>query len=395
MKTCSFLLVAAGKGSRAGGDLPKQFRLLGGRPLWEWSARTAEMLYQAGEITEAVLVVPPGTEEEFKRAAEIYSCPFSITTGGEERADSVLKGLEAARGDFVLVHDAARPFLSVGLCLRLLKVLAPDVGVVPLLPVTDAMKKHDEDGKLGAFPREGLFLTQTPQAFPTLELKDALERFGRGVKDEGEAWIASRRELRSVEGERKNMKITWDEDFTLAESFFSRVYRVGSGYDIHPLVPDSPFILGGVPFPDFPLGFKGYSDGDVLVHSLCDALLGGAGLGDIGTLFPAGTAKYRNISSLLFLEDVGKRVFSGGWSLEWFDGVICAQEPPLAAALPAMIAAMEEVLPPQWKGTIHLKAKSGERVGTVGECSAVVCSGSATLSIPSWLLAEKENNCPS
>ena len=395
MKSRSFLLVAAGKGSRAGGDLPKQFRLLGGRPLWEWSARTAEMLYRAGEITEIVLVVPPGTEEKFERAAAVYSCPFSITPGGEERADSVLKGVEAARGEFVLVHDAARPFLSAALCLRLLNGLAPGAGIVPLLPVSDALKKDGEDGSLAAFPREGLFLTQTPQAFPTFELKEALECFGRGVKDEGEAWIASGRELRSVEGERKNMKITWDEDFTLAESLFSRAYRVGSGYDIHPLVPDRPFILGGVVFPDFPLGFKGYSDGDVLVHTLCDALLGAAGLGDIGMLFPAGEAKYRNISSLLLLEDVGKRVFSGGWSLEWFDGVICAQHPPLAASLPAMIAAMEEVLPPQWKGNIHLKAKSGEGMGIVGECGAVVCSGSATLSIPSWFLEEKGKRCPS
>ncbi len=395
MKSCSFILVAAGKGSRAGGELPKQLRLLGGRPLWEWSARTAETLYRAGEIIETVLVVPPGTEEDFKRAAEIYGCPFSITSGGAERADSVLKGVLAARGESVLVHDAARPFLSVALCRRLLKALVPDVGVVPLLPAADAMKRREEGEKLGTFPREGLFLTQTPQAFPTLQLKEALEGFGRGVKDEGEAWVASGRELRSVEGERKNMKITWDEDFTLAESLFSRVYRVGSGYDIHPLVPDRPFLLGGVAFPDFPLGFKGYSDGDVLVHTLCDALLGAAGLGDIGMLFPAGVTKYRNISSLLLLEDVGKRVFSEGWTLEWFDGVICAQEPLLAAALPTMIATMEGVLPPQWRKKIHLKAKSGEGIGPVGECGAVVCTGSATLSIPSWLLAEKENNCPS
>ena len=395
MKSCSFLLVAAGRGSRAGGGLPKQFRLLGGRPLWEWSARTAEMLYRAGEIMEIILVVPPGREEEFKRAAEAFSCPFFITPGGAERADSVLKGVEAARGEAVLVHDAARPFLSAALCRRLLGALAPDRGVVPLLPAADALKRRGEDGHLEAFPREGLFLTQTPQAFWTLELKDCLERFGRGVKDEGEAWIASGRELRSAEGERKNMKITWEEDFTLAESLFSRTYRAGSGYDIHPLVPDRPFILGGVAFPDFPLGFKGYSDGDVLVHTLCDALLGGAGLGDIGMLFPAGEEKYRNISSLLLLEDVGKRVFLEGWTLEWFDGVICAQKPPLAAALPAMISAMEGVLPSRWKGRIHLKAKSGEGIGAVGECGAVVCSGIATLSIPSWLMAERENTPPS
>ncbi len=395
MKSCSLVLVAAGKGLRAGGTVPKQFRLLGGRPLWEWSFLTAQMLYGAGEILETILVVPPGTEEEFRRAAEKYGCPFSVARGGAERADSVLSGVSAASGDYVLVHDGARPFLSVSLCRRLLEALAPGVGVVPLLPAADAMKCRREDGNLAAFPREGLFLTQTPQAFPTLQLKEVLKLFGRGVKDEGEAWIASGRELRSVEGERKNMKITWDEDFIHAESLFSRVFRTGTGYDIHPLVPERLFVLGGISFPDFPLGFKGYSDGDVLVHTLCDALLGAAGLGDIGLLFPAGRTKFRDISSLLLLEDVGKRVFSGGWALEWFDGVICAQEPSLAARLPAMIAAMEDVLPSEWRSRIHLKAKSGERIGAVGECGAVTCFGSATLSIPSWILSERQRIFPS
>ena len=395
MKSCSFILVAAGKGERAGGSLPKQFRLLGGRPLWEWSFLAAEKLHREGEILETVLVVPPGREDDFRRAAEKYSCPFSITEGGSERSASVRSGVGAAEGEYVLIHDAARPFLSVSLCRRLLEVADPDGGAVPLLAAADAMKCRDKDGNLSAFPREGLFLTQTPQIFPTLQLKEVLERYGRGAKDEAEAWIDSGRELRSVEGERKNMKITWEEDFTLAEALFSKTSRTGVGYDIHPLVPDRTFILGGVPFPDFPLGFRGYSDGDVLVHTLCDALLGAAGLGDIGLLYPAGEIKYHNISSLLLLEDVGRRVYALGWSLEWFDGVICAQEPRLAPFLPAMIAAMEGVLPPEWQNRLHLKAKSGERTGTVGECGAVVCSGSATLSIPSWLLAEGKENRPS
>ncbi len=384
MKECSFVIVAAGRGERAGGSsgIPKQFRMLAGRPLWKWSALAAERLYSEKIVSETVFVVPENFVESARKDARGWKMPFFVVPGGKERQDSVLRGIGTASKEYVLVHDGARPFLSPALVGRLLDSLSPDCGVIPVLPVSDALKKIGKDGVPCPFPRDGLWLTQTPQAFPRMDLLSVLASHGGGAKDEGEAWVAAGRTLKHVQGERKNLKITWEEDFALAESYARRTFRTGIGYDIHPLVPGRMFILGGIEFPAFPLGFAGYSDGDVLVHAVCDALLGASGLGDIGMLYPAGDPAYHNISSLLLLADTADRVAGNGWELEWIDGVICAQEPKLAPSLPSMIAKMEEFFPESWKGRLHIKAKSGERVGTVGSCHAVVCHCSATLSRP-------------
>jgi 2-C-methyl-D-erythritol 4-phosphate cytidylyltransferase/2-C-methyl-D-erythritol 2,4-cyclodiphosphate synthase len=348
--------------------------------LWEWSARLAEKLFAGGVISDAVFVAPAGDEPLFSGKLSGYSFPFSVTSGGAERNDSVLNGLQCAKGEYVLVHDGARPFADEALCRRITASVTGRKGIVPLLPVTDALKK-EEAGTLRPFPREGLFLTQTPQGFPREKLEQVLRSHGKGARDEGEAWIRAGHELGSVEGDRRNMKITWPEDFDLGESRFRRTFRTGIGYDIHPLVPGRRFVLGGVFFPDFPLGFQGHSDGDPLVHAFCDAILGGAGLGDIGTLYPASDRKYKNIQSLLLLEDAARRVLSAGWSLEWADCVVIAQEPRLSSRLQEMVKTMGNALPSGWKNRVHLKAKSGEGEGAVGNCCSVVCHVVATLSI--------------
>ena len=380
MKDVSLVIVAAGRGERAGGGVAKQFRPLAGIPLWRWSVNTAERLYLRGLLRECVLVVPAAELESIRGQASSFAVPFIVTAGGAERQDSVLRGAVAASGSHVLVHDGARPFLTVALFERLVAALDDDYGVLPLLPVSDALKRSDAEGDLSSFPRDNLWLAQTPQGFPRDRLIQALRSHPTGAKDEGEVWEAAGHPLRSVKGERSNIKITWEEDFILAESLIHRDYRTGIGYDIHPLIPGEKFILGGVTFPDFPLGFLGYSDGDVLVHTVCDALLGAAGLSDIGLLFPAGDPQYKGIASTLLLADVVKRVEREGWTLEWIDCVISAQEPRLAQSLPLMVSTMEELFPLEWRGRLHLKAKSGEGVGEIGHSHAVVCRSVATLS---------------
>ncbi len=384
----SLVIVAAGRGERAGGNGPKQYRMLGGRMLWEWSALLAEKLVAADFVRDVVFVVPPGDECLFTEKLSDYSFPFSVTAGGEQRKDSVVKGLRCAKGEYVLVHDGARPFADPELCVRVMASVTDNRGAVPLLPVSDALKREEKNGTFQPFPREGLFLTQTPQGFQKNKLEKALLSHGNGAKDEGEAWVLAGYDLAAVDGDRRNMKITWPEDFALGESRFQRSFRTGIGYDVHPLVPGRRFILGGVHFPDFPLGFRGHSDGDPLVHALCDAILGGVGLGDIGNLYPASDMKYKNISSLLLLEDAAGRVSSAGWSLEWADCIVIAQEPRLGSCLQDMIKAMEAVLPPCWKNRLHLKVKSGEREGAVGNCCSVICHAAATLSIPACMMDE-------
>ena len=279
MKEASLVIVAAGKGERAGGagGTAKQFRPLAGIPLWKWSASAGERLFNKNVLHECILVVPESAVESVQRETLGWKIPFFVVPGGAERQESVVRGIRAASREYVLVHDGARPFLSGALVERLLESLTDEYGVAPLLPVSDALKKTGEDGAFSPFPREGLWVTQTPQAFHREKLLSVLQTHGGGAKDEAEAWIAAGHPLRSVRGERKNIKITWEEDFSLAELYVQRTFRTGTGYDVHPLVPGRRFILGGVEFPEFPLGFAGYSDGDVLAHAVCDALLGAAG----------------------------------------------------------------------------------------------------------------------
>ncbi|MGI6251963.1 MAG: 2-C-methyl-D-erythritol 2,4-cyclodiphosphate synthase [Aminivibrio sp.] len=380
MGNFSLVVAAAGRGERAGGELPKQYRPLGGRMLWEWSAHLAEELFRQRAIGEAVFVVPPGEEAFFRSRLEGLSCPFRLAPGGSERNDSVISGVRCGTGEYVLIHDGARPFASPELCSRVMSPVTEERGIVPVLPVTDALKRLDGAGVLRPMSREGLFATQTPQGFHRKRLLQALLDHGAGAKDEGEAWSRAGHHLDSVRGEEGNFKITLPGDFFLAESRFSQVFRTGLGYDVHPLAPGRRFILGGVAFPDFPLGFVAHSDGDPLVHALCDAILGGAGLGDIGTIFPASDEKYKDISSLLLLRETANRAVSSGWSLEWADCVIIAQQPRLANQLGAMASAMNRALPESWRGRLNIKAKSGEGEGAPGRCETVECHVAATLS---------------
>lgn len=390
MKSVSFIVAAAGKGERVGGETSKLFRPLSGRMVWEWSAVLAEKLFSSHLISEVIFVVPRGKKDSITEKLHPFGFPFSVVAGGPERSGSVLNGVNAASGEYVLIHDGARPLASLDLCERVIGALSLEKGVVPLLPITDALKKWDKEKEITSFPRDGLFLTQTPQGFHRISLKNALRQSGVGAKDEGDAWIAAGHHLNVVKGERRNMKITWPDDFSLAEIHFQRTFRTGFGYDVHSLIPGRKFILGGVPIFDFPLGFQGHSDGDVLTHAVCDALLGAAGLSDIGTLFPASNMKYKDIPSLLLLKDVAEKVYSAGWTLEWCDGVIVAQEPPLASLLLHIKNSLEEQLPCNWRSRLHVKVKSGEGEGAVGTCSSIVCYVTATLSIPSRFLCELE-----
>ena len=188
-KSVSFVIVAGGKGTRMGGE-KKQFMVLGGR----------------------------------------------------ERALSVLNGLIEARCDYVLVHDAARPFLTENLIRSLIDATDETHGAVPVLPVSDALKRIDDEN-ISCVNRDGLYITQTPQSFPRMKLIDSVSK-NHGAKDEAEAWMNCGHELRYVEGERLNFKVTWPEDMMISRALTEGITRTGTGYDIHRLVPERRLILG-------------------------------------------------------------------------------------------------------------------------------------------------------
>ena len=386
MKEFSFVIVAGGQGSRMGGQR-KQFLPLRGRPLWCWSAERAASLAGAG-VGEVVLVLPAGESRAGPlRGAvpqpwdENAPIPLRVAEGGASRAESVFNGLLASSFDYVMVHDAARPFAGEALLRRLMEATSETAGAVPVLPVADALKRV-EGGEVVPVDREGLFITQTPQSFYRPALIDALRAHGNGAKDEAEAWLAAGRELRCVEGERLNFKITWPDDLRMARALAegeSLSQRTGLGYDVHRLVPDRPLILGGVPIAESPLGLLGHSDADLLTHAVADALLGAAGLPDIGNLFPASDPAYRGADSMELLRQVVDRVHGEGWRVSWVDAVIQAQVPRLNAHLPEMRQRLSAVLAPGLPNCVNLKAKSAEGTGDEGRGGSMTCWAVAAL----------------
>ena len=297
--------------------------------------------------------------------------PLKIANGGSERAISVLNGLNMAECDYVMVHDAARPFASPELFRRLIDAVNENAGVVPVLPVSDALKRI-EDGKISCVEREGLYITQTPQVFPRLKLIEAVKDFP-SAKDEAEAWMKFGHELKYVDGERLNFKATVKDDMTIARALTeNRIIRTGLGWDIHRLVPDRKLILGGVRI-ESPLGLLGHSDADVLTHALMDAVLGGAGLPDIGNIFPANDERFKGADSIELLREVMRMVNAEGWNVDFADAVITAQVPRLNKYREEIMRNLSEFFP------VNIKFKSAETLDDCGRGLCITCRAVATL----------------
>jgi len=378
LKEWTCIIAAAGAGSRMGG-VPKQLEILGDVPMWKWSLKTALSLAEEG-ISEIIVVVPRDAVPLFDPGPVPVGVTCKVVEGGETRRDSVLSGLVSASREMVLVHDAARPFASVDLFKRVMTGTCKNGATIPLVPVSDALKSVEGCRVKWLHERSAVRRTQTPQAFPAVEAREVLSLAGRNVSDEAEAWLLEGKDLSWVEGELMNFKITYPDDMDMAQriagSFFLK--KTGIGYDIHPLAPGRPFILGGVHVP-FPLGISGHSDGDLLCHALSDAILGASGMPDIGTLFPAAEEKYKNASSISLLHEVLQRVHKEGISVESADAVITTQVPRLSEWIEVISRNVGKVLIEAGCDDFLLRAKSGEFTGPVGNGEAIACWAVASI----------------
>ncbi len=366
------------------GGEPKQFRLLQGKPLWLWSIEVASRLRNRGDLCDLVLVVPEESVESVQAALHEPLLECTVVSGGAERTDSVRRGVAAAQGEYVLIHDGARPFLSEDLCLRVMAKVdgSPEpLGVVPLLPCSDALKEvNPETGDVCAcVDRTLLRRTQTPQGFPVKDLRELLEKASPRF-DEGELWRSAGKRLSFVAGDPRNFKVTYPEDLEMAGALLEgcKEMRTGHGFDVHPLVPGRALVLGGVCIPS-PLGLQGHSDADLITHAVCDALLGAAGLPDLGNLFPASQERYKNIRSLLLLEEVLRRLLEERWSISWVDITLHAQYPRLNSYRQEILSSLGAALFPGEENRCNLKMKSGEFCGSVGRGECMECYAVATL----------------
>ena len=360
----SFIIAAGGSGSRMGGQ--KQFMSLNNKPIWKISAENAAKL---DSIKEIILVIPSDYDE--KNIIWNNKKKLIITHGGSERSISVLNGLNSASCEFVMVHDAARPFASTELFMRLIETVDENYGVVPVLPVSDALKKIDGEN-ITCINRDGLYITQTPQVFHREKLIEAV-KINPYAKDEAESWEKSGRKLKYADGEKMNFKITHKEDMIISKLLTENyITRTGIGYDVHKLVPERKLILGGIEI-ESELGLLGHSDADLLTHSIMDAILGAANLPDIGNYFPASDMKYKNINSIELLKKVITIIKNNEWHIEFVDAIIEAQVPRLNQYREIIINNLSQFFP------VNIKFKSAEKLNDSGLGLSMTCWACATL----------------
>jgi len=309
--TTDAVIVAAGRGVRLGGAMPKQFLPLGERTI---VAHSIDAFLAHPAIRRVVVAIGAGDAAAFAKAVGERSAAVCTVTGGETRQASVHAALAALDDDppaRVLVHDAARPFVSAALVDRVIAALDVHEAVVPGVPVADTLKRAAHAIVAETVPRDGLFAIQTPQGFHFPALLAAHRRMTAMATDDGGVMEAAGHAVALVEGERGNYKITTAEDLAAAQAAVRGVPVVGQGFDVHRLVPGGPLVLGGIEM-DSDVRLSGHSDADVALHALTDAILGAIADGDIGLHFPPSDETWRGTASDRFLAFAAERVRQSG-----------------------------------------------------------------------------------
>jgi 2-C-methyl-D-erythritol 4-phosphate cytidylyltransferase/2-C-methyl-D-erythritol 2,4-cyclodiphosphate synthase len=378
--TVTALIVAAGKGERLGGGVPKQFRLLGGKPVLRWAV---EALIRHPAIAETRVVIGPGQRQ--RAEAALGGIPIGeLIEGGAERADSVRAGLAAVSGDAVLVHDAARPFCPAAVVDRLIASLEFHEGAAPVLPVGDTLSRMSDT--LGEpVEREGLVLVQTPQAFRLGDLKAAYDRWsGPSPTDETTVVRAAGMKVAAVEGDPALEKLTRPADLERAEQWLSgrMTPRTAMGIDVHAFSGNGPIMLGGVEIAHG-RGLAGHSDADVVLHAITDALLGAGGLGDIGEYFPPSDPQWTGADSSLFLAHAAQLLRSRGAIIDHVDCTIIAEAPKIGPHRDAMRHRIAEIVGLSFE-QVSIKATTTEGLGFTGRREGIAAQAVASVRMGSW-----------
>ncbi|WP_416464217.1 bifunctional 2-C-methyl-D-erythritol 4-phosphate cytidylyltransferase/2-C-methyl-D-erythritol 2,4-cyclodiphosphate synthase [Sphingomonas sp. VDB2] len=377
------LIVAAGQGSRAGGDIPKQFRSVAGKAVL---AHAYDALAAHGGIDAIHIVLGDGQEATARTALGERAASF--VTGADSRRGSVRAGLEAitAQGgaDIVLIHDAARPFLPGAVVDRLLAALESGTGAIPTLPVADTLIREAGSIMGDGVGRDGLHRVQTPQAF-RFDAIVAAHRAWSGVReatDDAQILKGWGHDVILVQGDERLEKLTYPQDFARAENQLAtpRSTRVGMGYDVHRLAADEELWLAGLLVPH-DRGLAGHSDADVALHAIVDAMLGALAEGDIGSHFPPSDPQWRGASSDRFLAYARDRVAARDGRIEHIDLTIICEAPKIGPHRDAMRARIAEILAVP-VDRISVKATTTERLGFAGRREGIAAQAVATLSLP-------------
>lgn len=377
------IVLAAGRGVRSGGGIPKQYRLLDRDPVVRWSLRL--FLGHRG-VSVIQPVIAEGDDALFRAAAAGLTLAPPVA-GGATRQASVFAGLSALQSqapDLVLVHDSARPFVTADLVDRAIAAGCDHDAAIPAFPVTDTIKSVDADGRVLTTPdRAALRAVQTPQAFRYSLLLAAHRRAAAAGRDDftDDAALAewAGMSVMTFPGDPHNVKLTTVDDLARAQAALSDI-RTGMGFDVHAFGDGDHVVLGGITIAH-PRGLTGHSDADVVLHALVDAILGALSDGDIGTHFPPSDPQWRGVSSDRFLAFAAQRVVARGGRIAHLDVTVVCEAPKIGPHRDAMrqrIAAIADIAPDR----VAVKATTSEGLGFTGRGEGIAAFAQATVRLP-------------
>jgi len=372
------IIAAAGAGRRLGAAKPKQLLDIGGGSMLQHSVRA--FLGHPRVVDVVVVVSPDLTTLALAGIEPSRAAALRVVKGGDRRQDSVANGFAAVapESDVVLIHDAARPFVSADLIDRTIDAAAAHGAAIAALQSRDTVKRVAGDGRITeTIPRETIYLAQTPQAFRRDVLAAAIELGRSGVEATDEAMLAERAgyHVHVVDGDPGNVKVTTSADLDAARARMAstgkpaRTGRAGTGYDLHRLVEGRPLILGGVTVPS-DRGALGHSDADVVCHAATDAILGAVGLGDIGRHFPDTDPRWKDADSLVLLREAARMVRDHGYEVGNLDVTVILERPKIKDAVEPMRTRLAEALGID-RDRVSVKGKTNEGVDAVGRGEAV------------------------
>ena len=381
------IIAAGGSGRRLGATVPKQLLDLGGQSML---ARSVSAFDRHPGVADVIVALPAELVDEARGMVGGITGPIRFVAGGASRQDSVARAFDLVSDeiDVVLVHDAARPFVSAEVITRAIDAAAAHGAAIAAVPATDTIKRVTRDAAgpiiVETLRREAIYLAQTPQAFRRAILRDAVALGRTGVEATDEAGLAEQagHAVRIVEGDRGNVKITTAADLETARRHESRTAarsgaRAGIGYDLHRLVEGRPLILGGVTIPAL-VGALGHSDADAACHAATDAVLGAASLGDIGHHFPDSDPLWKGASSIELLRRAAVMVRESGFEILNLDVVVILERPRIAQFVDRIRHGLADALAVD-VAVVSVKGKSNEGVDAVGRGEAIAAHAIAML----------------
>ena len=371
MSNVTLIILCAGNSTRFGLQAKKQWLRIDNSPLW---LHVTKRLQKFSNFKNIIITSHKNELNYMKN----FSDDYIFVEGGETRQESMKNALQRVDTDYVMVTDVARACIPKSIILELIDSKESADCIVPALNVSDTVIYENE-----TINRDKVKLIQTPQLSNTKILKDALNTHVE-FTDDSSAIKNIGGSIKYIQGSIKSKKLTFGEDIQDLECLESpsKNFFTGTGFDIHPFEENKKMYLGGVNI-DVPYGFKAHSDGDVLIHSVIDAILGAAGAGDIGEFFPDTDAQYKNIDSKILLEDIVKFIYNVGYEIVNIDLTIIAQKPKINPHKQEIKSTLARLLNID-KQFINIKATTAEKLGFVGRAEGVAVQSIATLKYYNW-----------